>query len=62
MNIRNYFPNKYPVAEGKTRFVVKYEGFGVTFSTDIDGVDELSAKDYFSRHYPSAKFISIKKK
>lgn len=58
---KNYI-NDYPVPKGKTRFVVKYEGFGITFSTEIDEVDETCAKAYFKKLYPSAKLISITQK
>ena len=62
MNINRYFKIEKPLKEGKTRFVVEYEGFGVRFLTEIDEVDETCAIAYFKKFYPSAKFISITKK
>lgn len=56
------YKNHYPLAKGKTRFVVKYEGFGITFSTEIDEVDVTCAKTYFEKMYPSANFVSITEK
>lgn len=62
MSINKYYPIEKPVKEGKIRFVIEYEGFGVRFLTDIDEVDETCARAYFKKFYPSAKFISITKK
>lgn len=60
--MKKVYTNDYPVPKDKTRFVVKYLGFGVNFSTEIDEVDETCAKAYFNKLYPSAKLISITKK
>lgn len=62
MNTNNYYPNPNPVPEGKTRFIITYQGFGVNFKTEVDEVDQTDAIIYFKKFYPSAKFISIAKK
>ena len=57
-----YYPSKLPIPTGKKRFIVTYEGLGIQFKTDIDAKNTTEAKEYFKKFYPSAKFISIKKK
>jgi hypothetical protein len=60
--MKRNFTNDYPLQIGKIRFVLKYTGIGITFSTEIDEVDETCAIAYFKKMYPSAVLISIKRK
>ena len=62
MSLNRHYKNEKPLEKGKTRFVIEYEGFGITFKTDVDAVDEIAAKAYFEKFYPSARFVSIRKK
>ena len=62
MSINYYYPIPGPVPVGKTRFIITYQGFGVTFKTEVDEVDQTDAIIYFKKFYPLAKFISIAKK
>ena len=59
--MKQIFKNTKPLAEGKTRFTVEYTGFGATFFTEIDDVDEELATNQFKKFYPSARFIQILK-
>ncbi|AUS06463.1 hypothetical protein [Pseudotamlana carrageenivorans] len=58
----NYYQNTNPLKKGDKRYVISYSGFGVFFRTDVDAVDESTAKAYFSKYFPRAKFESIKLK
>lgn len=57
-----YYENTRPIPDGKNRFVITYEGYGIQFKTDVDEVDEDCAKAYFNKFYPSAKFLKIEPK
>jgi len=60
--MKKYFEIISEVPNGKTRFVITYQAYGIQFTTEVDEVDEDCAKAYFNKFYPSTKFIKIEPK